>query len=840
MKEFPAKYNHGEIEKNCQENWYNSDVYHWKDDSPKANTYVIDTPPPTVSGFLHMGHIFSYTQADFIARYKRMAGFDVFYPIGFDDNGLPTEKLVEKTKNIRANSMPREEFISICNEVVKDAEEEFRKLFKSIGHSYDWRQEYQTISPKSRTISQMSFLDLFNKDLVYRSPQPTLWDPVDQTALAQADIVDIEMKSQMHDIIFKEESGKEWAIATSRPELLPACVAVFCNPNDGRYKHLIGNYLITPYFEVRVKVYTDEKVDIEKGTGLVMCCTFGDINDIHWWKTNNLDLKQIINKRGQLNFAGIKYESDSTTAKVQEFEGLKVKDARIKMVEVLKEHNLLTKSEDISHAVKCAERSGAPLEILITEQWSVKVVENKEEFIKKAKECNWFPDYMRARIENWINGLNWDWCISRQRYFGVPFPVWYSKRPGEEGKILLADKDQLPVDPLVDLPKGYTKDEVIGDPDVMDTWATSSNTPQLSSHGISDEYVLDKDRHAKLFPADLRPQAHEIIRTWAFYTIVKAHYHENSVPWKNLMISGWCLAADKTKMSKSKGNVVTPVSLIEEKGADVVRYWASNSRLGADIAYSESLLDVGKKLINKIFNASKFCAQYFKDMDIKESYAEKLVSDGKIYEVTDLWMLSKLNNAIKTATNEFEKYEYSFARMAMEDFFWNVFCDNYLEIIKARAYDPENKNPKGKLSAVLSLYNALGLILRSLAPFIPHITEEVYSILYPTKGSVHQRGNWPKYQNECIHDSLAESYGDYLVEILGEVRKLKAEKSLSMKAPVKAIIISLDSSIDKNIFEKLTNDLKNVTQSENIVFQGGSLKYKSQDEKISFDIEIEV
>lgn len=836
MTEFPAKYNHTEVEPKWQNKWYESEVYKWQNDLPKNQTFVIDTPPPTVSGFLHMGHIFSYTQADFIARFKRMMGYDVFYPIGFDDNGLPTEKLVEKTKNIRAVTMPREEFINVCNEVVKDAEEDFRKLFKSIGHSYDWSQEYQTISPKSRKISQMSFLDLFNKDLVYRSPQPTLWDPVDQTALAQADIVDTEMKSQMHDIVFSDINGNKYTIATSRPELLPACVAVFCNPLDSRYSALVGKELITPYFEVKVKVYTDEKVDIEKGTGLVMCCTFGDINDIHWWKTNKLDLRQIINKRGQLTFENVKYPNEQVFDKVKEFEGLKVKEAREKMVNLLKDNGLLTKSEDISHAVKCAERSGAPLEILITEQWSVKVVENKEEFIKKAQECNWYPDYMRARIENWINGLNWDWCISRQRYFGVPFPVWYSKRKGEEGKVILADKDQLPVDPLADLPKGYSRDEVIGDPDVMDTWATSSNTPQLSSHGISDEFCIDKERHAKLFPADLRPQAHEIIRTWAFYTIVKAHYHENSVPWKNLMISGWCLAADKTKMSKSKGNVVTPVALIEQKSADVVRYWASNSRLGADIAYSESLLDVGKKLINKIFNASKFCAQYFNSVELPKGYAEKFVSDGKIFEITDIWMLSKLYNAVKKATEEFNAFEYSFARAEMEDFFWNVFCDNYLEIIKTRAYDPENISPKGKLSAILSLHVALGIVLRAFAPFIPHITEEIYGLIYPEKGSIHKRGNWPNFNNECIVDSDAINYGDYLVEILNQVRKIKAEKNLSMKAPVKVINISLANDLDKNLFDKLINDLKNVSQSENIVYQNKDFELKSQDGKVSFEI----
>ena len=776
-----------EIEKKWQEYWAKHDIYKWDETKDRSCNFVIDTPPPTVSGMLHMGHIFSYTQTDFIARYKRMRGMNVFYPMGFDDNGLPTERLVEKVKNIRASTMARSEFIAHCKEVVKESEEAFRELFTRIALSVDWTQEYQTISPRSTQLSQLSFLDLYNKNLAYRSMEPTLWDVVDQTALAQADIVDIEFKGIMNNIIFKAD-GDDIVIATTRPELLAACVAVFYHPDDERYQNLAGKYATTPVFGALVPIIADEKVEIAKGTGLVMCCSFGDITDIYWWKTYSLPLKIVIEKNGRLINSG-------------ELDGLKVKEARLKIIEMLGDS--LVMQTEITQNVKCAERSGSPLEILVTPQWCIKILDKKQELLEKASECNWHPAYMKTRLENWINGLSWDWCISRQRFFGVPFPVWYSKRPGEEGKILLPSKEDLPIDPMVDLPKGYSKDEVIPDFDVMDTWATSSISPQLNSHSITEA----NDRHQKLFPADLRPQAHEIIRTWAFYTIVKSLYHENSIPWKNLMISGWCLAADKTKMSKSKGNVVTPLGLIEDKTSDVIRYWASNSKLGADIAYSEDVFKIGKKLITKLVNAAKFANIHLAKLEG--------VSSPEITEKVDLWLLTKLSSCIKSMEKAFDDFEYSDARSHLEEFFWKDFCDNYLEIVKVRAYNENQQNQAGSLSAAATIKVTLRYLLLGFAPFMPHITEELYQEFFKDeKVSIHACGTWPDYKVIPCDDE-AKKLGDILVNILDLVRKFKAEQNLSLKSTIRELTIY---NVSEDLFCGTIDDLKNVTNSVDVRF----------------------
>lgn len=784
MSSLPEKYNSQEVEKKWRETWDKTQVYAYNSEEGRESTFSIDTPPPTVSGLLHMGHIFSYTQTDFIARYQRMKGMNVFYPMGFDDNGLPTERLVEKIKGVRAGKMPRADFIKICEEVVEESEQEFRALFKEIALSVDWTQEYQTISKHSRKISQMSFIDLFNKDLAYRKFSPTFWDPVDKTAIAQAEIEDKERKGYMNDIAFSTSTGEEIVIATTRPELIPACVAVFYNPLDGRYTHLTGKKAVTPIFNHEVSIIADESVNPEKGTGLVMCCTFGDIQDIEWWKKHNLTTKECISLDGKMVNSG-------------KYNGLKVEETKKQIIEDLKTLGLLRKQEEVTQFVKCAERSGAPLEIIPTHQWYVTLLSHKDALIEKGRACNWYPDYMRIRLENWINGLNQDWCISRQRFFGVPFPAWYSKRRGEEGKILLADIDQLPVDPLTDLPKGYTREEVEPDYDVMDTWATSSISPQLNTSAITRSLAIDYDRHQKLYPFDLRPQAHEIIRTWGFYTIVKSLFHEDSIPWKNLMISGWCLASDKTKMSKSKGNVITPKELIIEKGSDVVRYWASTSKLGVDTAYSEELFKIGRKLVNKLWNASKFAGFHFAKLDGNQPTSpQEDIKNGKIFESLDLWILSELHKTIEGATAEFERFEYSDARVIMEDFFWNAFCDNYLELIKARAYDENKLNPKGQMSAVYTIYHCLKHILILFAPLLPHITEEINYHIFGGE-TLHKRGSWPKLEN---HWFKAEPYmqGIAALQVLELVRKFKSERNLSLRVPLKLVEWSgadLDSSV---------------------------------------------
>lgn len=811
MKEFPKNYNFTENEKKWQKIWQEKQIYAYDKNIAKEETYVVDTPPPTVSGQLHIGHVYSYTQTDFIVRFQRMIGKNIFYPMGFDDNGLPTERLVEKQKQIKAYNMSRDEFINICEEVVASEEEKFRSLFNQIALSVDWSLEYQTISPLSRKISQMSFLDLVRKGEVYRNNQPILWDPVDCTALAQADIEDKEKTSFMNYITFKTEQGDPLTIATTRPELLPACVAVFYHPDDERYKHLASKFAITPLFNEKVPLLADSLVQQDKGSGLVMCCTFGDQTDITWWKTHNLPLKTIITKKGIIDFPhdiGI--------------DGLKIKEARTKIIDILKEQELLIKQEEITQTVKCAERSGASLEILTVPQWFVKTISHKEALLKRATELNWHPQSMKIRLENWINAISWDWCISRQRYFGVPFPVWYSKRVGEEGKILYADVTQLPIDPLKDLPIGYSKEEVEPDLDVMDTWATSSVSPQLSTHGISENFAVNKDRHDKLFPMDLRPQAHEIIRTWAFYTILKAHLHQNTLPWKNIMVSGWCLAEDRSKMSKSKGNVLVPEKLLEQYGSDVIRYWSANSRLGADTAYSEDVMKNGKRLVNKLWNAAKFVSIHFDKLKGEDKKAKLLDVKEKITNEFDQWIINKLVELVKLTTNELQNYEYANAMQLTEKFFWSVFCDNYLEISKTRSYDEENKNPQGQYSSILTLYHIMQTLLKLFAPFIPHITEELYQILYNDRESIHIKGGWVNYSNLYYEIDVTQSEG--LIEILDIVRKFKAEKNLSIKAPIKLLEVS-----GIKLSEELTEDLKNVTSAEEI-------KFEVQGDKIKVDI----
>lgn len=832
MSDLPKNYNFIETEEKWQRFWKDHQIYRWNSKIHRNDSFVIDTPPPTVSGSLHIGHVYSYTQTDFIARFQRMLGKNVFYPIGFDDNGLPTERLVEKYKNVKAANVERQEFIKVCQEVVSDEEEKFRRLFNKIALSVDWNLEYQTINAQSQKISQMSFLDLIEKGEIYRDDQPVLWDTIDQTALAQADIVDKEKIGVMNDIIFHTTQGQQIIIATSRPEFIPSCVAIFYHPDDGRYQNLKNVYAITPLFGVRVPIIADEGVQQDKGTGLVMCCTFGDQMDTSWWKKHKLSTKIMCNKKGRIELQFSDFAADPLiTDLINQLNGLKLEEAKAVIIEILKEKNLLVKQSEIVQSVKCAERSGSPLEILMTSQWFVRTIKHKSALLQRAQQLNWYPEIMKIKLESWINSIAWDWCISRQRYFGVPFPVWYSKRAGEEGKPLFATIDQLPVDPQKDLPKGYSRDEVEADVDVMDTWATSALTPQLSSWGVSDNLACDSERHQLLFPADLRSQAHEIIRTWAFYTILKAHLHQNTLPWKNIMISGWCLAHDRTKMSKSKGNNIIPENILAQYGTDVTRYWASTSKLGADTTYSEDVMRNGKKLVNKLWNAAKFISSHFNILSQEDRQGKLLDHQNKVNRIADQWLIVNtimLADKFKTAMLN---YEYARAMNSVEQFFMESLCDNYLEITKRRTYNESRDDNIGQYSAVLALYHSFEIILKLFAPFMPYITEEIYKSLYEGKSiSIHERGTLQQSLTFNIDTNIKEF--EYLVSILDCVRKFKADRQISIKSPIAAIEIEGSSLSDD-----LINDLKNVASIDSIQFvaalSSGDSIFTSTDFKIN-------
>lgn len=779
------RYIFSDVEEKFSQSWESSGVYSWRES--EGSDFIIDTPPPTISGNLHMGHVYSYCHTDFIARYKRMRGFNVLYPMGFDDNGLPTERLVEKVRGIKAVDTARDLFRSICKDVTVEYRANFRNMFKSIGLSCDWQREYNTINSTVQCISQLSFIELYNMGVVYRKLQPMLWDTVDRTAIAQAEVEVKIFPSAMHTIEFEVAFGGKINIATTRPEMLPACVAVFYHPDDSRYSRLGGKYAIVPLFGTKVPIIADENVKIDKGTGLVMCCTFGDETDLYWWNRYNLSTRIIINQHGYMFDLGCERELASM------FEGLKVVDARKKVVEVLNSAGLLVDSIVIEHAVKCAERSGMQLEILPTSQWFIKVLNIKEQLITKARKCNWFPESMRKRLELWIEGLNWDWCISRQRYSGVPFPVWYSRMVGEEGKVILPDISKLPIDPTQCLPEGYSADQVQADVDVMDTWATSSLTPQI---------VLGELRGDK-FPVDLRPQSHEIIRSWAFYTLVKAYYHNDSVPWKNLMISGWCLAHDRTKMSKSRGNIIDPVSLLKTEGADVIRYWAASASLGADTTFSVDDLKVGKRLVTKLWNATKFVSLFF-DSDYTHE---------NITEPVDLWLCAKLVVTIGVVEKYLDVFDYARALTEVERFFWDDFCDNYLELVKGRAYF-DNANNVQKSSARSTLSYTLVTILKLFAPFVPYVTEEIYQSFFPSK-SVHARGGWCSVVPK-ITESKVLSEGENCILLLKGVRKIKADRNVSMRHPIEILKVKSPESL--NLSSGAVGDLKSVCNIKEIVW----------------------
>jgi len=739
----------------------------------KGKIYSIDTPPPTVSGKMHIGHAFSYSQQDFIARYRRMKE-NVFYPFGTDDNGLPTERLVEKLRNVKSRDVGREEFIKLCIETLKKIIPDFVKDWKRLGVSCDYDISYSTIDDNSRKISQKSFIELFRKNRIYRKEFPTIWCPECQTSIAQAELEDKEKTSFFNTIKFFC-GEKEIQISTTRPELLGACVAIFVNPRDKRYKSLVGKKARVPLFNFEVPILEDESAEMDKGTGVLMVCSYGDKYDVDAINRHKLEPKIIINKDGSLNFGSYK--------------GMNVKDARKKIIEDLKKENLLVEQKEIKHVVNVHDKCGTEIEFLPTEQWFIRVLDIKKELIEQGKKIKWHPEFMFRRYENWIEGLEWDWNISRERYFGVPIPVWECE---ECKKIIIADEEELPVDPLKTNKKcPVCKKDAKGEEKVLDTWATSSLTPEIASFLVKGKIGV---------PFSLRPQAHDIIRTWLFYTIVKSYLHKNEIPWENVMISGFVTLEGK-KMSKSKGNVIQPQEVFDKYGADAIRFWAAGSKLGEDLNYQEKDLISGKKFVNKLWNASKFVFMNFKERDGKVNLKKNIN-----LSLIDEWFLEKLDLLVDNCTNFFEDYEYSKVKLEVEKFFWNVFCDNYLEIVKKRIY--ENKDFKD--SALFSLYNGLLIILKLISPITPFVTEKIYQEYFrrfEKEKSIHL-SSWPESKRKISNDN----FFDLFIEVLGKIRQ---EKTFAKKPMNSKIILVIDEKNYK-ILENVLEDLKDVSNSTEI------------------------
>jgi valyl-tRNA synthetase len=774
----------------------------------EGEIYSIDTPPPTASGSLHVGHVFSYTHTDVVARYKRMCGYNVFYPMGWDDNGLPTERRVQNYYGVRcdpllpyqerfvppqqggdnksskaADQIPisRRNFIELCETLTEEDEKTFESLWRNLGLSVDWSKTYRTISKDAQRVSQQAFLNNLARGEAYQAMAPTLWDVTFRTAVAQAELEDKEMPGAYHKIGFG--FGNETIfIETTRPELLAACVALVAHPDDERYQPMFGKTATTPLFGVEVPIVAHHLAQRDKGTGIAMICTFGDLTDVIWWRELDLPNRAIIGFDGRILPAAPTVISSGPGAELfAQIAGKTVFSAKEIIVAALKESgDLVGDPKPISHPVKFFEKGDKPLEIVSTRQWYIRNGGRDQKLadrlVELGKELDFHPDFMRVRLENWINGLNGDWLISRQRYFGVPIPVWYpldSAGNPDFDAVIVPSAEELPVDPSSQAPAGYQESQrgkpggFIGEVDIMDTWATSSLTPQLAGGWLSNPELF-----AKVFPFDLRPQGQDIIRTWLFSTLLRSELEHGKLPWKNAAISGWILDPDRKKMSKSKGNVVVPNELLETHGSDAVRYWAAAARLGTDAAFDEGQMKVGRRLAMKVLNAARFAL----DLPLPAGASE-------VTEAIDKAMLAKLREQIGIATAAFENYDHTKALDTTETLFW-TFTDDYLELVKDRAYGKDS-SPAQAASAVLTLRISIGVFLRLLAPFLPFATEEVWS--WWQQGSVH-KSSWP------TQEELAGFDGADLLDTaslaLSAIRKSKSDQKLTMKAEIATATLS--------------------------------------------------
>jgi valyl-tRNA synthetase len=830
--------------------WESDGTYHFNRSVEKSKVFSIDTPPPTVSGSLHVGHVFSYTHTDVVARYKRMTGKEVYYPMGWDDNGLPTERRVQNFFGVRCDpSLPyvenfvppfeggdnksskaadqvaisRRNFIELCEKLTTEDEKQFEALWRKLGLSVDWKQTYQTISPAAIAVSQKAFLGNLKRGEAYQSMAPTLWDVTFRTAVAQAELEDREQPGAYHRIGFNVDpklwEGGKIFIETTRPELLAACVALVAHPDDARYQGLFGKTVRTPLFDVEVPVVAHRLAQIEKGSGIAMICTFGDVTDVIWWRELDLPNRAIIGWDGRINDEMPEVITSAKGKEVfAELVGKTVFSAKQRIVEFLQESgDMVGDPRPIQHDVKFFEKGDKPLEIVSTRQWYIRNggrdAAIRERLIELGNQLNFNPDFMRVRYENWVNGLTGDWLISRQRFFGVPIPVWYALDENGEANFespLVPDEVSLPIDPSTDAPAGYSESQrgiaggFIGEMDIMDTWATSSLTPQLAGG-----WIEDPEKFNLVFPYDLRPQGQDIIRTWLFSTVLRSEQEFGQLPWSNAAISGWILDPDRKKMSKSKGNVVVPAEPIDNHGADAVRYWAASARLGTDAAFDEGQMKVGRRLAVKLLNAAKFSLSF-----------EVPAGHTSVTEPIDQALLFGLAEVVRGSTAAFESYDHTKALELAEHFFWK-FTDDYLELVKDRAYNADGSvSAAQQASAAITLRRALHTMLRLFAPFLPFATDEVWSWWQTEAGSIH-RAPWPTAEELIagLDGSNAPLLGLASSALVG-VRKAKSDAKVSMKAAVESAILEAPAAVLTSL-KLLETDLKAVGRIETLGYAEG-------------------
>jgi valyl-tRNA synthetase len=795
------------LERKWADRWARSGVYRFDRTRPRAEVFSIDTPPPTVSGPLHLGHAFSYTQTDVVARFQRMRGRAVFYPMGWDDNGLPTERRVQQHFGVRCDpSLPyrpafeppswpsrqpiavsRPNFVELCSQLTMEDEQAFEATFRRLGLSVDWSLTYATIGEQARRASQRAFLRLLGKGLAYQADAPTLWEVDFHTAVAQAELEDREVEGVSYRLRFAADGGAV-EVDTTRPELLAACVALVVHPDDGRYRDLVGTTATTPLFGVPVPVVAHRLAEPGKGTGIAMLCTFGDPTDLIWWRDLGLPMRPVLDADGSIRpvtWGSPGFESADPAAAQRasdQLAGLPVARARERAAALLRQAGALAAPPaPVTQTVKFYEHGYQPVEILTSRQWFVRTVELKDALLARGGELAWHPDWMRSRFQNWVEGLAADWCISRQRFFGVPFPLWF--RVGPDGAVdhdrpLVPTEERLPVDPSTDVPDGFSQADrgrpggFAGAPDVMDTWATSAITPE-----IAGGWVDDPDLFARVFPMDLRPQGHDIIRTWLFYSLARAHVEHGTIPWSHAVIAGWVVDPNRRKLAKSRGNALTPTDALERFGADALRHWAAGKRAGVDTTLDEGQLRVGRRLATKLLHASRFVL----------ALDGRAAAGAEVSEALDRAMLAALAGVVEEATAAFEGYEPARALEAAEGCFW-TFCDHYLELVKGRAYG--EAGPAGQASAVAALRLGLDTLVRLFAPVLPFVTEEVWS--WWRDGSVHV-SPWP--EGGPLRAATGVEHPSPLaleaaVGVLTEVRRAKTAARRSLRAPVRRVEVA--------------------------------------------------